>query len=210
MALNGEVDRVPVTQEYMVEVMVRDTAHPAKQSFQRALYDSIIRMVIGLANGYAVNSIDEADDLVQECMKRIMTNLHNYDSEKAKFSTWAYRVSKSVLNRKYTQGSKYSNTFVQMKDGWDAGAREKTTSAVACSEITDVVRELIKEFPKKRHILFAMFGDPESDDYILPDTIDVTETARKAGVSYGQTHQFYCRSVRPFFKKRFSKEDFNA
>jgi len=197
MALDiSEVDRVPVTQEYMAEAIASDSPHPAKKIFERALYDSIIRMVIGLANGYAVNSIDEADDLVQECMKRIMTNLHNYNSEKAKFSTWAYRVSKSVLNRKYVQGSRHSDTFVQMEDGWDSGEKERVTSSVVCSEIVEVVRDLFLAFPKKRHILFAMFGDPDSEGYILPDSIDVTNTARKAGVGYGQTHAFYCRKVK--------------
>jgi len=210
LSASSEIKRIPVTQEYMVEMIVSGASHPAEKTFQRALYDSIIRMVIGIANGYAINSRDEADDLVQECMKRIMKKLHKYNSAKAKFSTWAYRVSKSVLDRKYVKDQGNRKTFVQMKEGWDSGEREMVTSSVMNTEISDVVRELITTFPKKRHILFAMFGDPDSRGFILPDAIDVSDVARRAGTEYGTTHAFYSRKVRPFFRKKFSEEDFHA
>ena len=205
-----EVERVPVTQEYMVEVLVAEGPHPQKELFERALYDSIIRMVIGIANGYAVNSIDTSDDLVQECMKRIMTNLHKYESHKAKFSTWSYRVCRSVLDRKYLHSSRHKSTFVGMKEGWDAPSSERVTSELVRSEITEVVRELFHENPKNHHILSAIFGNPDSEGFILPDSVDISDAAKKAGVDYGQAHAFYSRKVRPFFRKKFSREDFNA
>ena len=206
----GDVERVPVTQEYMVEVLVADKPHPQKELFERALYDSIIRMVIGIANSYAVNSIDTSDDLVQECMRRIMTKLHKFDKNKAKFSTWSYRVCKSVLNRKYKQGSKYKSTFVGMAEGWDAPESERVTSAVLGSEITQALKELFDENPKNKHILSAIFGNPDSEQFVIPDSIDISHAAEKAGVDYGQAHAFYSRKIRPFFRKKFSREDFHA
>lgn len=205
-----DVERVPVTQEHLVEMIVGGADGSTKTMLERALYDSIIRMVIGIANGYAVNSVDDADDLVQECMKRIMTNLHKYDCDKAKFSTWAHRVSRSVCDRKYLTSAKIKKTFVRMSETWDAPERERVTSSLACGEVVEVIKELFEKYPKKAHILQAMFGNPYADDYIMPDSIDVSDAARKANVNYGQTHAFYSRKVRPFFRQKFKREDFHA
>jgi RNA polymerase sigma factor (sigma-70 family) len=51
-----------------------------------------------------LNNIADAEDVTQEILIKIVTQLSKYDSEKARFRTWLYRITfNHILNRKKNQ-----------------------------------------------------------------------------------------------------------
>jgi RNA polymerase sigma factor (sigma-70 family) len=58
------------------------------------------------------NSIEDAEDLTQEVLIKIITNLASYNSTKSQFRTWAYRIAfNHFLNRKKAEYEKAITNF---------------------------------------------------------------------------------------------------
>jgi RNA polymerase sigma factor (sigma-70 family) len=59
-----------------------------------------------------LNSIQDAEDVTQEVLIKIVSNLAKYDSSKSKFTTWAYRITfNHILNFRKSAAEKYELTF---------------------------------------------------------------------------------------------------
>ena len=59
-----------------------------------------------------VNNVPDAEDITQEILVKIVTNLSKYDSTKGKFRTWLYRITfNHFLNLKKATLRKSSNEF---------------------------------------------------------------------------------------------------
>jgi len=68
-----------------------------------------------------LNSIADAEDVTQEVLIKIVTNLSKYDSTKARFRTWLYRITfNHVLNVKKSASEKHELTFSKFFDYIDA------------------------------------------------------------------------------------------
>ena len=59
-----------------------------------------------------LNGIADAEDATQEILIKIVTNLSKYDSTKARFRTWLYRIGfNHILNLKKSAYEKHEVTF---------------------------------------------------------------------------------------------------
>ena len=68
-----------------------------------------------------LNNVDDARDAVQEILIKVMTNLGKYDSTRAKFTTWMYRITcNHILNFRNSswekQGVHFENFFEFMEN----------------------------------------------------------------------------------------------
>ena len=71
-----------------------------------------------------VGSIQDAEDITQDILIKIVTNLSSYDATKAQFSTWIYRITvnhilnlkKSSLESRITSFETFFDTIAQIED----------------------------------------------------------------------------------------------
>ena len=70
---------------------------------QQYIYNVALKMV---------NSVEEAEDITQEILVKIVTSLAKYDSSKGKFRTWLYRITfNHFLNLKKQSYEKTVTSF---------------------------------------------------------------------------------------------------
>ena len=88
------------------------------------------------------------------------------------------------------------------EDDWRVIGPSHTRSPVAV-DIAQAVSDLAKEYPKKRKLIFEMFGNPKTNDLYFPVKVSVAQAARDAKEETSEAYYFYSRIVRPFFQRRF-------
>jgi RNA polymerase sigma factor (sigma-70 family) len=144
------------------------------------------------------------DDMIQDCYSRILKRIGTFKHYKAKFSTWCTHVCRSALNSRYRSNIRYSSRIAEVEniDGLSVVGPEDMMLA---KEITDTVKAIAKAHPKKRKILYAMFGNPKKKNFLLPSEVRVAEVARELNVSYSEVYAFHRDVVRPFFKEKFGE-----
>ncbi len=204
-----EFNRFPVSQETIAAFVGsgREASNRLESEFRQELHQCISAMVHGLAFKYAVNCrLDEPGDMVQDCWVRIMEKIHTYTPARARFTTWAYHVCKSVLNRSYRKGKRYHERYTDMPDGIadNQMANDDSRAASLGSDVRNAVRELLNLYPARSGVIVALLGKPDSE--IIPHEIDVHGAASVCGVPDADVEQFYKEVIRPFFERRFSDE----
>jgi RNA polymerase sigma factor (sigma-70 family) len=179
--------------------------------YNTALYESIRNLLLLRANKYLPTCpLDTVDDLAQECMYKILKKLHGFKPEKGKFSTWAWYVCSSTLNRRYRTGQRTGRHIILGQDDGDhrpqAAASRSSTECpgIMAAEIMDAVRELAGKYPQHRPLIFEMFGNPDSDDFVMRSHISVSESAKAVGMDYSRARTLYSRVIRPFLKKQLA------
>lgn len=205
-----EPSRRPVTQEFMVQALVAERNgegcnHPAKEYFKAALYESIHRMVGMLASKYSITCIDQENDLAQECWIRIWDKLDNFDASRGKFTTWAWGVCRSVLNRQYRRSQKLKDHISHQPDENIERNSSKDVHYDSMLELdyAEAVRALGKKYPKWKSFIYALLGNPDTG--FVPGTVCVTHAARDVGVGRGGAMKFYHQKVQPFMQERFGR-----
>jgi RNA polymerase sigma factor (sigma-70 family) len=88
------------------------------------------------------------------------------------------------------------------EDDWRVIGPSHTRNPVAV-DIAQAVSDLAKEYPKKRKLIFEMFGNPKKNDLYFPVKVSVAQAARDAKEEASEAYYFYSRIVRPFFQRRF-------
>lgn len=204
----AEMTRFPVTQEFMVSVIVAERKgelppHPAKQYFADALHQSIERMIGKIASKYAISCVESHDDLAQDCFSRIWKKLHKFDANRAKFSTWSWKLCVNLLNRKYrrSQRRKKMESIQPFEEVERKGSENKHYDSVLSLEFSNAVRQLRSKYPKWTSFIYALLGDP--DKGIIPSGICVARAATTAGVGKNAAMSFYHKRVVPFLRVKF-------
>ena len=172
-----------------------------------ALYDSVNRLVYQVARKYAVTIPNQSvDDLAQECWRRIIFKLHLFDPEKAKFTTWCYRVSSGVLCKLYHKERKRADRFVSLPDGFDEERiiPDDVEENVLCANIKEIVIELMEFHPYYEDVLVALFGNPHEDKF-TPMRLDFEDASEVTGMSVPKIRRFYKTIVYPHLKEKLGR-----
>jgi RNA polymerase sigma-70 factor (ECF subfamily) len=77
----------PLTDENLVESTLggdEDAFSHLYERYRRPVYSTVFRVI---------QNVEEAQDATQEVFVKLYRSLHNWDPEKAKFSTWLYRLA---------------------------------------------------------------------------------------------------------------------
>ena len=200
--------RIPVTQEFMVESILAERrgdgpAHPASKFFPDVLFESIQDMVGMLASRYIAISGTDKEDLCQMCMKRIWERLEIFDSSRAKFSTWTWRVCMGVIFKECRKTQRRRTVIVGSEKSVEINATESPHEAhLMRSEIRKAVLELIDKYPEKENIIVELFGNPRDHDYVPYSDICFAKSARAAGVSPRDVSLFYKKKAQPFLQRK--------
>jgi len=219
---------VELTRDQMAVAVARDMsgAKPLSEKdrirYNRMLYDSIHDLVYQRASRYHTTCPDESvDDLAQECMYQLMRKLHGFDPKRGAFSTWSWHVCKATLNRKYRKGKRDRNVIVSghfvNEDGESTlennpkqlieGVQTHECPGVLASEMMTAVRELVEKHPREKHLLLEIFGNPDSEDFVMPSYVCVAKSAKVVGMKYSQAQHFFNKVVRPFMWSKFMGGD---
>lgn len=194
-----------------------------RREYNTALYLAIKNMLWMRGKKYEPTCPQETiEDLVQECMYKILKKLHSFNPEKGSFTTWVWYVCDSTLNRRYRSGQRLRSRVVLASDILilDEDDSDKDTAAermiyrrephetecpgIMSSEIMDAVRELAGKYPKQQPLIFEMFGNPDSDDFVMRSQVSVSESAKAIGMDYNKARVFYSKVIRPFFRRQFA------
>lgn len=201
------IKRKSVSQEYMAEFVGRGEPITESQHycFYECLHDNICNMVYKIAHKYK-KSIKNEDlyDLSQCCWEQIIKKLDQFDSNKAKFTTWCWWVCTSTLNKYYWSHKKYSEHFVDSLEGFDDNRieNENVSSTVKIKEINKIIHELRETYPEKSHIIDAMFRETINKKTIQTD-ICFNQVARDCGENACVVSRFFHRTIKPFFLEKF-------
>lgn len=119
---------------------------------QRALYDIHRTRWYMISMRYGKN-VTEAEDIMQEGMIRIYRDLHQYNGQRAAFTTWSSRVIVNAALR-YLQQNRWQSTFSDIEETQHIHAAEETIYAhIATKELTQMVQTL----PIGYRIVFNMY-----------------------------------------------------
>lgn len=220
------IDIKSMTQEQMAVAIAKDMSGKEKlntkdrNQMSQALYDSIYKMVFQLANRYSVTCPDGVEDLAQDCMYRITSQLFRFDPKVAKFTTWAWWVCRSVLNKKYQVGKRLKNIvvgegclinqngesmFENMPEKSPEGVQHHDCPGMLAVEMMDAIRALMQKYPKRKNLIVELFGNPDSEDFVMQSQVSIIEAAKASGEDYRKARLFYSEIVRPFFCQRFAE-----
>jgi RNA polymerase sigma factor (sigma-70 family) len=188
--------------------------------YNTMLYDSIRNLVYLRASRYSVTCPEESvDDLAQECMFQILKKLHGFNPKRGAFSTWSWYVCTGTMNRKYRNGQKSRKAIVSAghfvdEDGNSMlenlpespleGVQSHECQGIMANEIMDSVRELAGNYPEQKQLIFEIFGNPDSEQFVMPSNINVSESAKAIGMKYSRAHSFFKTVIRPFFQKQLA------
>jgi len=201
------IERIPVTQEFLAVSIAsgEESSHPGGSCFNEALYDSIRAMVYKLATQYAPTCREDVEDLAQDCMLRLAKVICKYDPARAKFTTWTWRICRSVLDSHYQRNLKRARHIVGQPEDFDAKsqAQDTTDDSVMKMDFSEAVSDLVEANPSEAPLIHELFGNPRDPDFALMSPKKLRTAARTAGVEYMSAYTFYCNVVRPFFKQRF-------
>lgn len=206
--------RSPVNLEFLAELAARDARglkvqHPLAPRATELLYEAIRKMVYKLSTSYAQSCRVDVDDLAQDCLKRIVQRVGDYDSRMSKFTTWSWTVCRSVLNAAYRKQSRWNEHVVDVDVDdlvGDATPRvESNQDKILGDDIVSTVFDLARMYPRRRRLIMGFFGHPEKKGFVMPSKAMVANAAKEVGTSYVTANVFYKKVVQPFFRTRFAK-----
>ena len=184
------------------------TSHPLAYQAMGMACGSVRRLVYKMALKYSGTCKTDPEDLVQECMKRIVTRIGDFDVRRGKFTTWSSTVASSVLNGFYRRQSGWNKHIVPMDSQDIKGDIEPRTEPDSVGllrmDIFDAVGELVKQHPDKKELIMGMFGNPDRSGFKVPSKVMVAEAAERAGMGRPLAMEFFKSVVQPFFIRRFS------
>jgi hypothetical protein len=127
--------------------------------------------------------------------------IHQFDPSKGQFNTWVWRVSSSVLNRKYQQSRRYSNLFTAT-DELESYSQANVSPVEINGDVEVVLLELFELYPDKADILRELFYSGDGQMYV-PDRISMRQVAEKLGHEYSYVYSFVRNKIRPFVFEKF-------
>ena len=74
---------------------------------------------------------------------------------------------------------------------------------ILANDIVDAVRKLVQQYPTHKAFILEMFGNPDSESFILPNYISVSEAAKSVGMDYSKARTVYGKIIKPFFERQF-------
>jgi DNA-directed RNA polymerase specialized sigma24 family protein len=216
----------PLTQDQMAVAIALDMSGKKplskfdREKISTELHASIKNLVYQLASRYALTCKDSTEDLVQDCLKRMVQQLWRFNPKQAKFTTWTWYVCRSVLNKKYREDKKGRGVMVDagffvneegesmldnVSDQPTEGVQHHDCPGMLAVEMMDAVRELVAKYPSHKELICEMLGDPDSKEFIMPNAISVTDAAKAVGMEYNRARSFFSKVIRPFYAEKFAR-----
>lgn len=205
--LEEKVCKFPVTQEVIATHLGRNlpVTKLAHSHYAEELHTGVKHLIIKQASKYGLTIKDyDIEDMVQDVWYRIIKKLYTYKAPPrgAKFTTWVYRVSSSVLDKLYIKSQKRKGRMASMNESLDEErvSDEETVSPTFGDDVRDTITKLKKAYPEKLDMINAMFVEVDGD---LRCDIVYKHVADRCGSTGAKVSDFFRQVVRPFFIEQF-------
>jgi RNA polymerase sigma-70 factor (ECF subfamily) len=110
-------------------------------------HNEIFKYVYNITGNY-----QDTEDLLQEIFYKIYKNLKKYDSAKASFRTWLYRISKNhVLNYLNSSKAKMKNKTYEYDDSLNSTDENIEEKAVKDNQINRIIKAM-KNILSDKHL----------------------------------------------------------
>ncbi|GJM01808.1 MAG: hypothetical protein DHS20C08_03090 [Rhodomicrobium sp.] len=121
-----------------------------RQAFQEIVSQSLPN-VTGLAFQMLGNQT-EAEDLAQDVMLSLWQNIDKYDPEKAKLSTWTYRITANRCLDKLRR-----RKVDQLDDNYDAPIEATQHSDLFEKQVSTEIGKALDELPERQKLALTLF-----------------------------------------------------
>lgn len=216
--LDDGVKRYPVTKEYLAMALSGKLSQSGYDMLipievcQFSLYKSVEKMIYGIAKRFAVNTSRHKDlyDLSNDCAFKMFKAIHNYDSGRAKFTTWCHWVCENYLKGRYMSEKNECSLLVEMPTIDDSNSKfiepSKEYNLGLSIDMIDAIECIKKDMSSlEKDIVNDIFGyDSGSNEYRLPGCPNFAETSRRLNVSSNQVSSLFKNKVEPILAERFS------
>ena len=111
--------------------------------------------------------INDAEELVQECLLTVWRKAHQFNPKTARSTTWLYTI---VRNKRIDSLRKNKLNIVQSDDLWPEGETEELENDVERDLTGKLVRTLLQSLPnEQRQIVFKVYFEGKSHSEIAAE-----------------------------------------
>lgn len=125
------------------------------QNGDKAAFQKLVSQTLPKVTGLAVQMLGnqtEAEDLAQEVMLSIWQNIDKYDPEKAKLSTWTYRITANrCLDRLRRR------KVDQLDDDYDAPIEASQHNELFNKQVQSEIGKALDELPERQRLALTLF-----------------------------------------------------
>jgi RNA polymerase sigma-70 factor (ECF subfamily) len=108
--------------------------------------------------------IDDAEELVQECLLTVWRKAHQFNPKTARSTTWLYTI---IRNRRIDIGRKNKLNIVQSDDLWPEAESDLLEDDIERDLTGNLVRTLLYNLPdEQRQIVFKVYFEGKSHSEI--------------------------------------------
>lgn len=128
-----------------------------------------------------VGRVPDAEDITSTVFEKALSNLESYDSDKASFSTWLYRIATNCLTDYYRSRSRRKEAPLE------EGLTEGTGGSESLSRVElhlDLL-ELMEELPPKYREALGLRYFAGMRVLEVAETLDITESAASKRILRG-------------------------
>ena len=213
-----KIQRVPITQEFLADMIAQGKDHELPYDAYEMLYDSIKNLVHKITHSFKITVIGgyEIEDLENECYFKLSTVICQYDSSKGnKFSSWFYLVCQNHLKRIYSKNARRvgvlntspldvetddsSFNIVDIYNGVDS---EVESIGYSMNEAIIDLRREYEHCEKSLNIINSIF-EVNENGYSFPSKINLKDISRRHNLNYRKVQRFFANSIKPHFKECF-------
>ena len=116
-------------------------------------HNEIFKYVYNMVNNY-----QETEDLLQEIFFKVYKNLNKYNSDKASFRTWLYRISKNyVINYLKSAHNKINRNNLLYDDDINKSEENIETQAVQNDQIDRIIAVMEKVLKPKHQEIMQLY-----------------------------------------------------
>ena len=116
-------------------------------------HNEIFKYVYNMVNNY-----QETEDLLQEIFFKVYKNLNKYNSDKASFRTWLYRISKNyVINYLKSAHNKINRNNLLYDDEINKSEENIETQAVQNDQIDRIIAVMEKVLKPKHQEIMQLY-----------------------------------------------------
>lgn len=114
-----------------------------------------------------VHSYETTEDLLQEIYMKVYKNLNKYDSDKASFRTWIYRISSNhTFNYLSKKSNRINNFTYEYDDSINQSSEDVEERAIKDKQIDRILKAMEKVLKPKHYQIMSLhyFSDLSAKD----------------------------------------------
>ncbi len=146
-----------------------------------------------------IRSMDDAEDVLQDALIRIYTNLDKFDTSRS-FKSWAYKITTNIcidytrkkkkvvsLDKNYTSNENSSSTLLETIADTEKDPEKK----ILDEELLEELQKAVNDLPKKHKEAFILFHFDEFSYKDISETLSIPIGTVKSRLFTAYQHVYF-------------------